>query len=104
VLEPQLRPRPGEKDVCILRGKAIGESGGRETTAVVDVFDYYDEATGFTAMERTTGWHAAIMAIFAARGEIAKGAVPVERAVSGKRVLEECRARGMKIQQTISRA
>ena len=104
LLDPQLRPRPGENDVCILRAKALGESGGREMAAVVDLFDYFDEATGFTAMERTTGWHASIMAILAARGEIAKGAVPVERAVSGKRVLEECRARGMKIQHTINPA
>jgi lysine 6-dehydrogenase len=102
VLDPQLRPRTGEKDVCILRGKALGESAGRPVEAVVDVFDYFDEQTGFTAMERTTGWHAAIMAIFAARGEIAKGVVPVERAVSGKRILEECRARGMTVQQTVS--
>jgi lysine 6-dehydrogenase len=102
LLDPQLRPRPGEKDVCILRGKAAGESAGKQVEAVVDVFDYFDEGTGFTAMERTTGWHAAIMAIFAARGELAKGAVPVERAVNGKRILEECRARGMNVQQSIN--
>lgn len=103
VLDPQLRPRPDERDVCILRGKAIGESEGRPVEAVVDIYDYYDEATGLTAMERTTGWHAAMMAIFAARGEVSKGAVPVERAVTGKRVLEECRARGMKVQQSVRR-
>ena len=102
LLDPQIRPRAGEKDVCILRGKAVGVSGGREVEAVVDVFDYFDDTTGFSAMERTTGWHAAIMAIFAARGELAKGAVPVERAVSGKRILVECRARGMTVQQTIN--
>ncbi|HVN08692.1 MAG TPA: saccharopine dehydrogenase C-terminal domain-containing protein [Patescibacteria group bacterium] len=101
LLDRQLRPRPGEKDVCILRGKALGESKGRDVEAVVDVFDYYDDATGFTAMERTTGWHAAIMAIAAARGEIPKGAVPVERALAGKRVLEECRSRGMHVQQNL---
>jgi len=101
LLDPQLRPRPGEKDVCILRGKAVGASGGRDVEAVVDVFDYFDEGTGFSAMERTTGWHAAMMAILAARGEIAKGAVPVERAIPGKRILEECRARGMNVQHSI---
>ncbi|HYA95981.1 MAG TPA: hypothetical protein VEC95_06880, partial [Terriglobales bacterium] len=77
-------------------------SAGREVEAVVEVFDYYDDTTGFSAMERTTGWHAAMMAVFAARGELAKGAVPVERAVTGKRILDECRARGMKIHQTVS--
>ena len=101
MLDPQLRPRPGEKDVCILRAKAAGISGGREVEAVVDVFDYFDDATGFTAMERTTGWHAAMMAIFAARGVISRGAVPVERAISGKRILDECRARGMKVQHSL---
>jgi len=101
LLDPQLRPRPGEKDVCILRGKAVGTSGDRDVEAVVDVFDYFDEGTGFSAMERTTGWHAAMMAIFAARGEIAKGAVPVERAIPGNRILEECRSRGMIVQHSI---
>jgi hypothetical protein len=48
-------------------------------------------------MERTTGWHAAMLAIRMARGQVAKGAVPVERAVSGADILEECRARGMRI-------
>src|SRR5208283_1488314 len=38
VLEPQLRPRPEEKDVCILRAKAVGESGGKPVQAVVDVY------------------------------------------------------------------
>ncbi len=97
VLDPKIRAKPGEKDVCIIRAKAAGESGGKPAAAVVDLFDYYDEATGFTAMERTTGWHAAILAIAMARGEIAKGAVPVERAVSGARVLDQCRARGMRV-------
>ena len=98
VLDPKIRAKPGEKDVCIIRAKAIGESHGRHAAATVDLFDYYDDATGFTAMERTTGWHAAIMAMLMARGEVAKGAVPVERAVSGARILDECRARGMKVQ------
>jgi len=98
VLDPRIRAKPDEKDVCIIRAKAVGESGGKPVAAVVDLFDYYDETTGFTAMERTTGWHAAIMAIRMARGEIAKGAVPVERAVSGTGMLEECRARGMRIE------
>jgi lysine 6-dehydrogenase len=101
VLEPQIRPQPGERDVCIIRGKAVGETDGKPIEAVVDLYDYYDDATGFTAMERTTGWHAAMMAIFAARGELARGAVPVERAISGKRVLEQCRARGMKVEQAL---
>jgi lysine 6-dehydrogenase len=98
LLDPKIRAKPGEKDVCIIRARCEGQSGGKPATAVVDLFDSYDDATGFTAMERTTGWHAAIVAILMARGEVAKGAVPVERAVTGARMLAECRARGMRIE------
>lgn len=101
LLEPQIRAQPGEKDLCIIRSKAVGESQGRPVEAVVDLFDYYDERTGLTAMERTTGWHAAIVAQLTARGEIRRGAVPVELAMSGQRMMEECRARGMQIKENV---
>lgn len=101
VLDPKIRAKPGEKDVCIIRARCEGQSAGKPAAAVVDLFDYYDDATGFTAMERTTGWHAAIMAILMARGEVARGAVPVERAVTGARMLDECRARGMRIETRV---
>ncbi len=45
-------------------------------------------------MERTTGWHAAIMAGFIARGQTPKGGVPVELAVPGPLFAEEFRRRG----------
>ena len=58
------------------------------------MIDYYDEETGFTAMERLTGWHAAIMAEFIARGEVASGVWPLEKAVSATRFMEKVRQRG----------
>src|SRR6266480_439449 len=67
---------------------------GQEQEAIVDLFDYYDEATGFTAMERTTGWHAAIMAGFMARRQTPLGGVPVELAVPGQVFVEEFHKRG----------
>lgn len=101
VLNPQLQPQPGEADVCILRSRCTGESGGKPADVMVDLFDYRDPATGFTAMERTTGFHASIMAIAAAHGRVPKGAVPVESALSGSYVMEECKKRGMKISTEI---
>jgi lysine 6-dehydrogenase len=94
VLEPQILAKPGEQDLVIVRVIASGLKDGRETQRVVDLFDVYDEATGFTAMERTTGWHAAIMAGFMARGQTPKGGVPVELAVPGLVFVEEFRKRG----------
>jgi len=89
--EPQIRAKQGEEDVCIIRAKCIG----KRNQAVVDLFDYYDPQTEFTSMERTTGFHLAIMARFIAQHKVPSGAVPVELAVPGSQIAEECRKRGM---------
>jgi lysine 6-dehydrogenase len=94
ILEPQMRHRPDDRDMVIVRVIARGLKDGQEKEATIELFDYYDESTGFTAMERTTGWHAAIMAGFIARGQTPRGGVPVELAVHGTRFVEELRKRG----------
>ena len=94
LLEPKLRARPGEQDLVIVRIIARGIKDGQEKEVVIDLFDHADERTSFTAMERTTGWHAAIMAGFIARGQTPKGGVPVELAVPGQTFVEEFRKRG----------
>jgi lysine 6-dehydrogenase len=68
LLEPQILARPRDRDMVIIRLVVRGLKDGKEKRAVIDLFDYHDEATGFTAMERTTGWHTAIMAGLIARG------------------------------------
>lgn len=88
-------------DVCVLRAKGTGAKDGRDLSVIVELIDRCDEVTGFTAMERLTGWHAAIMAEFIARGEIAPGVWPVERAISATRFLEKVRQRGFQIQERI---
>ena len=81
-------------DVCVMRAKGTGILDGQAISMVIDLIDYYDEETGFTAMERLTGWHAAIMAEFIARGEVASGVWPLEKAVSATRFMEKVRQRG----------
>ncbi len=98
LLESQLLARPEDRDMVIVRVLARGLKDGQEKEIVIDLFDYYDESTGFTAMERTTGWHAAIMAGFVARGQTPRGAVPVELAVPASRFVEELRKRGFGLQ------
>jgi hypothetical protein len=51
-----------EEDVCIVRAQAKGKKNGQPIEAIVDVIDCYARTTGFTAMERTTGWHISIIA------------------------------------------
>ena len=85
-----------------MRVKCIGEKDGRPAEATVEIIDYFDEATGFTAMQRLTGWHASIMAILAAEGKIGKGAVSVELAVPGAVIVEEARRRGFDIKESVN--
>ncbi|HKZ63238.1 MAG TPA: saccharopine dehydrogenase C-terminal domain-containing protein [Thermoplasmata archaeon] len=85
------------RDVAVTRVVCKGEKGGRRAEAVVELVDWHDEATGFRAMERVTGWHASIVAAMIARGEIPPGAHSVEKGVPPKRFVEEARRRGLAI-------
>lgn len=89
---------PDDKDVVVIRIRATGRKEGRATEIVLDLMDLYDEQTGFTAMERTTGWDAAIVAGMMARGQTPRGAVPVERAVPPALFVEELAKRGIQVQ------
>ena len=93
LLEPRIS-RPDVRDVCVMRVRCDGLKDGRPASATVELIDRYDEATGFTAMQRLTGWHASIMLIAAVTRQIAAGVVPVERALTGVAILDEIRRRG----------
>jgi lysine 6-dehydrogenase len=103
VLEPQILARPDEQDLVNVRVIARGLKDGQEQEAVVDLFDYYDETTGFTAMERTTGWHAAIIAGFMARRQTPLGGVPVELAVPGQIFVDEFHKCGIDLHVSFTR-
>jgi len=101
LFEPQIRV-PDDKDVCIIRIIAKGKKEGRAAEAVVELIDYYDEKTGFTAMQRTTGWHLSIVAAMLARGEVPVGSIPLELAVPGDAFVREGRKRGFNITERVS--
>ena len=61
LLAPQIC-RSEVKDVCVMRVKGIGTTKGKRAEATVELVDRYDEQTGFTAMQRLTGWHGSIPA------------------------------------------
>jgi len=96
LFEPQVRVDHIE-DVCIVRAHAKGKKNGQPTEAVVEVIDYYDETTGFTAMQRMTGWHASIVAAMMAKKGIPTGALPLELAVPARAFVREAKKRGFKI-------
>jgi lysine 6-dehydrogenase len=95
LLDPRLSGPEGSPDVVLARVIATGRRAGNE--AVVDLRVDPDESLGFTAMQRATGWHAAIVMRLAAAGEVAPGARPVEEAVDAARIVAEVRSRGFTI-------
>src|SRR5208337_1446859 len=97
LFEPQVRVDDAIEDVCIVRAHAKGKKNGQPTEAVVEVIDYYDETTGFTAMQRMTGWHISIVAAMMAKQETPMGAIPLELAVPGGAFVREAKRRGFKI-------
>jgi len=100
LFEPQVRD-DDVRDVCIVRVCAVGKKNGRRTEATVEVIDYYDEQTGFSAMQRTTGWHMSIVAEMMAKGEIPHGSIPLELAVPGESFVKQARKRGFQIKEEI---
>lgn len=101
LFDPQVR-RDHLKDVCVIHIVAVGKKNGQPAEAKVEVIDYYDEKTGFTAMQRTTGWHMSIVAAMIAKGAIPAGSVPLELAVPGSAFVQEARKRGFKISEEVA--
>jgi len=93
---------PEDKDVVVVRIRATGRKQNRASEVILDLMDFYDEETGFTAMERTTGWDAAIVAGMMARGQTPRGAVPVEKAVPPALFVEELAKRGIQVHTRIN--
>ncbi|MFZ5808707.1 MAG: saccharopine dehydrogenase family protein [Chloroflexota bacterium] len=100
LFEPKV-VNPAEKDLFIIRVRAVGKKDDRQAEAWVEVIDYYDELTGFTAMERGTGWSAAIVAEMMARGETPKGAGGVEKMVPAEPFVEQLRLRGIQVREEV---
>lgn len=102
LVDPKLRAKPGEPDLDIVRVQAVGRKNGRGARVVVDLIDRYDKTTGFTAMQRTTGWDGSIKAILNAKGMTPRGALPAELAVSGPLYATELRKRGFRLSESVT--
>jgi lysine 6-dehydrogenase len=75
--------------IIVVEGK---DASGRSVK--LSVVDRFDPLTGFTAMQRLTGFHASIIAILAANKKIPIGVVPVEE-IEGAMVSQEMARRAI---------
>lgn len=91
--------RPGDEDMVVIQNTVRGVKDGRPAEIVHNLVDFGDKANGMTAMMRTTGFPASIVAQMAAdgRGRIKAGAYPVEIGVPAEPFIDEARKRGFNL-------
>ncbi|MHC4172359.1 MAG: saccharopine dehydrogenase family protein [Planctomycetota bacterium] len=93
---------PEDKDLVIVRVRAYGEKDGKQAESLVEMIDYYDDETGFTAMERGTGYSAAIVTEMMVRGQIEHGAGGVEKMVPARLFVDELNKRGLRVKEEVT--
>lgn len=86
--------RPGERDMVVIFNTVRGIKDGQRAEIICRMVDRYDPKTGMTAMMRTTGIPASIVAQMAGRGRIKPGAYPVEIGVPPQEFILEAEKRG----------
>jgi lysine 6-dehydrogenase len=88
-------------DVVLLRVDVTGTKSRRPRTIRYELVDYADKTTGMTAMMRTTGFPAAVIALMLGRKQIRRrGVFTGERVVPADVFIDELRVRGIKVQVT----
>jgi lysine 6-dehydrogenase len=94
---------PEDPDLVVLRVACSGMDRGQPMEVQLELMEFADPVTGFSAMERTTAFPAAIVAEMIARGELERGAIPLERAVPPGPFIAELAKRGFGLTETVRR-
>ena len=104
LIEPRLRPFPGDEDVCVMWNTAFG----KEKRADYFMWTEADSGHGISAMARVTGFSAAIGARLLGKGAIReKGIVAPEEAVNGevyRNFMSDLDKRGIIIVESVKEA
>ena len=79
---------------------AEGTKKGKPTTVAWELLDFFDEKTGISAMERTTGFSLAITGMMQVRKQVTgTGVLTPDEAVPAERYIAELAKRGINIRQ-----
>jgi len=99
---PRLR-KPEGRDLVALRVEVHGTKSGKGKKVAWELIDRYDEKTGISAMERTTGFSLAITGLMQARQQVtAAGTLTPDEAVPAELYISELAKRGVNIRQLSS--
>jgi lysine 6-dehydrogenase len=97
--EPRLR-KPEGRDLVALRVEAEGRKNGQPLRIVYDLLDYFDEANGISAMERTTGFSLSITGQLQVTGKArSPGVFTPDQAVPAEPYIAELDHRGIRIER-----
>jgi lysine 6-dehydrogenase len=90
---------PADKpDYVLIRLEFVGKINGEAKKMRYDIVDKQDEATGLSAMMRTTAFPASIIAQMMASGEVSqRGAIPQEKAIDSDKFVAELERRNINI-------
>lgn len=98
VAAPRLQiPGP---DLLFLRAELAGTHAGRAVTARIDILDRYDPVTGLTAMQRMTGFPAAMVLEALTDGRARPGATPLEAALPPGPLVDGLPERGIQLERS----
>ena len=101
-IEPYIRLGRDERDVAVIRVDVAGEKDGRRMRAVLQVIDYRDLETGFTAMNRTVGYTTSIGALMIGGGRLKKrGLLSPVRDVPYEMFRQELARRNIRVSEEI---
>lgn len=89
-----------DQDQVLVRAVVTGMKDGKEVEKRIQIHDFQDPETGFSAMERMTGFPTSIIAIEIAKGNVDAGCIRYELAVPGTRVVEELKRRGIRMAES----
>jgi lysine 6-dehydrogenase len=96
---PRLR-KPEGRDLVALRVEVHGRKSGKATKLAWELIDRYDEKTGISAMERTTGFSLAITGLMQARAQVnGAGVLTPDEAVPSETYIKELSKRGIDIRR-----
>jgi len=101
LLKPLIDFPDDPRDLCLMRTRCEGVKEGRPAVVTFELMDFYDPETGFTSMERMTGFPAALAAIMIAQGRLAPGARPMEIAMPTDEFIAGLIDRGFRLEQRL---
>jgi len=99
--QDKFRYGPGERDVALIRADGRGIREGKPSRVVMQLVDYRDLETGYTAMQRTVGFPMSIGTQMILDGVLTRRGIVNPSEVPFEPFLSEIRKRGLDITRKI---